>query len=145
TCADGRSRSVFTDVTIIGAFTNGAASFAGTVAVADVPVCLTPIVAGNQLLANGTLQPGFAPTYASTGGSGTVSGTLNSLTFTNAGAVSVATVVTTFNVNGTGNVTVTARAVVVAAPLQTIACEAGVAALCTSPLVRDTVAAVIVA
>jgi hypothetical protein len=147
TCADGRSRSVFTDVTISGVFARATQAFAGLVAVSDVPVCLTPILLGNNLLSTGTLQPGVGnPTYASTTGVGSVNGTLTSLTFTNLGLVSIATVGTNFAISGglnTGDVT--AHVVVLVAPAQTIACEAGVAALCTSGLVRDAVTATIVA
>lgn len=148
-CADGRARSVFTDVNITGAFTNGNNRFAGTVAVQDVPVCLDPIVGANQLLATGTLQPGAAPTYSSISAvvGTSVSGTLTSLAFTNLGVVSLVTAINTnFSVNGGANSgNVLGRAVVIALPVQTIACEAGVAAVCENPSVRDIVSATIVA
>jgi hypothetical protein len=147
TCADGRSRSVFNDVTITGAFTRSTQAFVGLAGVTAVPVCLTPIVGGNQLLATGTLEPGAPlPTYASTSGVGSVAGTLTDLTFTNLGVVSIATVDTNFAINGgvnTGNVV--AHVVVLAVPAQTIVCEAGLTGPCANPLIRDIVAAAIVA
>lgn len=147
TCADGRARSVFTDVTITGLFSRATQAFVGLVGVQPVPVCLTPIVGGNQLLATGTLQPGVPlPTYASTTGVGSVAGTLTDLTFTNLGVVSIATIDTNFAISGgvnTGNVV--GHVVVVAVPAQTIVCEAGLAGPCANPLIRDIVAAAIVA
>jgi hypothetical protein len=144
-CANGDARSLFTDVTIAGAFTRQVAAFVGTVSVDNVPVCLDPIVNGQQLLATGTLQPGVAnPTYASTLGVGSVAGELTGLTFTNVGVAAVAMVDTNFSVNGgTNSGNVDAVAVVLVAPLQTIACQVG--AGCGNPNVRDIVAAAIVA
>ncbi len=148
-CADGRSRSVFTDVNITGAFTRSPGSFVGTAAVDDVPVCLDPVALGNQLIATGTLQPGVQPTYHSVSAvSGTsVNGTLTSLAFTNLGVVALVTAIhTNYTVNGGANSgDVLGRAVVLVAPVQTIACEAGVAAVCDNPSVRDIVSASIVA
>lgn len=148
-CADGRARSVFTDVNITGAFSNGNQSFVGTVSVNDVPVCLAPVALGNQLVSTGTLQPGSAPTYSSINAvvGTSVSGTLTGLTFTNLGVVALVTAINTnFSVNGgvnSGNVL--GRAVVIVAPVQTVACEAGVAAVCSNPNVRDIVVAAIAA
>ena len=147
-CANGDAKAEFTDVNITGFFSNGNDRFLGTVSVQNVPVCLNPLVAGNQLISTGSMQPGSAPTYNSVQAlvGNSVVGTLTGLTFTNLGVVSIASVNTNFSVNGganTGNVP--ARAVVLVLPLQTVACEAGLAPLCGNPNVRDIVSALIVA